>query len=156
MGKAIYFDMDGTIADLYGADNWLPRLRAEDETLFSHCEPLVDMKQFNVLCLALASAGYQLGVISHLPWGASTEYERLVTQQKIDWIEVYAPLLLDNMYCQPYGTPKHYAPRRQHKSMVLVDDNADVLSVWQTAVQRIGIKVENGNTIEAVSDRLLV
>ena len=25
--RMIYFDMDGTIADLYAVENWLPRLR---------------------------------------------------------------------------------------------------------------------------------
>jgi hydroxymethylpyrimidine pyrophosphatase-like HAD family hydrolase len=32
MTKAIYFDMDGTIANLYGVENWLPKLQAKDET----------------------------------------------------------------------------------------------------------------------------
>ena len=30
MTNAIYFDMDGTIADLYGFDGWLDYLHAED------------------------------------------------------------------------------------------------------------------------------
>ena len=28
----IWFDMDGTIANLYGVENWLPMLRAYDPT----------------------------------------------------------------------------------------------------------------------------
>ena len=32
MIKEIVFDMDGTIADLYGVENWLPKLRAYDPT----------------------------------------------------------------------------------------------------------------------------
>ena len=32
MTKAIYFDMDGTIADLYAVDGWLDMLRAYDPT----------------------------------------------------------------------------------------------------------------------------
>ena len=30
MVKAIYFDMDGTIADLYAVDGWLADLRSEN------------------------------------------------------------------------------------------------------------------------------
>ena len=30
--KMICFDMDGTIADLYAVENWLPMLRAFDPT----------------------------------------------------------------------------------------------------------------------------
>jgi phosphoserine phosphatase len=33
MNKAIYFDMDGTIADLYGVSGWLADLEAEREEL---------------------------------------------------------------------------------------------------------------------------
>ena len=32
MNKTLVFDMDGTIADLYGVEGWLEMLRAEDET----------------------------------------------------------------------------------------------------------------------------
>ena len=30
MKKTIWFDLDGTIANLYGVDGWLPMLRAEN------------------------------------------------------------------------------------------------------------------------------
>lgn len=32
MIKKIYFDMDGTIANLYAVEGWLPMLRAYDPT----------------------------------------------------------------------------------------------------------------------------
>ena len=32
MEKAIYFDMDGTIANLYAVENWLDMLRAFNPT----------------------------------------------------------------------------------------------------------------------------
>ena len=35
--KIVYLDMDGTIADLYGINNWLERLRDEDSTIFTEC-----------------------------------------------------------------------------------------------------------------------
>ena len=30
----IYFDMDGTIADLYGVNNWLHRIRTYDAKIY--------------------------------------------------------------------------------------------------------------------------
>ena len=39
----ICFDMDGTIADLYAVDNWLAKLRAEDETPYAEAAPMWDM-----------------------------------------------------------------------------------------------------------------
>ena len=40
---SIIFDMDGTIADLYGVDDWLTKLRNEDISPYLECEPLVPM-----------------------------------------------------------------------------------------------------------------
>ena len=37
----IYFDMDGTIANLYAVENWLPKLRNEDASPYTDAEPLV-------------------------------------------------------------------------------------------------------------------
>ena len=49
MTKAIYFDMDGTIADLYGVPNWLDCLIAEKTKPYREAKPLVDMR--NLLAL---------------------------------------------------------------------------------------------------------
>ena len=38
MLKMICFDMDGTIADLYGVDGWLEKLRAYDATPYLTAE----------------------------------------------------------------------------------------------------------------------
>ena len=41
MKKEIWFDMDGTIADLYGVENWLEMLIAEDPTPYAVAKPLL-------------------------------------------------------------------------------------------------------------------
>ena len=41
MTKAIYFDMDGTIANLYGVNGWLEMLINEDVTPYAKATPLV-------------------------------------------------------------------------------------------------------------------
>ena len=43
MNKAIFFDMDGTIADLYGVDGWLDDLRAERVRPYAEAKPLVNL-----------------------------------------------------------------------------------------------------------------
>ena len=40
MKKAIFWDMDGTIADLYNVPNWLDKLRAEDTSPYREAKPL--------------------------------------------------------------------------------------------------------------------
>ena len=49
----IFLDMDGTIADLYGAKDWLPRLRAYDAKVYAEARPLCNM---NTLARKLNSA----------------------------------------------------------------------------------------------------
>ena len=44
----IYFDMDGTIADLYNVENWLPKLRAEDASPYIEAEIMVDASELQL------------------------------------------------------------------------------------------------------------
>ena len=37
----INFDLDGTLADFYGVENWLEYLEAEDTTPYAVAEPLL-------------------------------------------------------------------------------------------------------------------
>ena len=57
MTKAIYFDMDGTIANLYGVNNWLDMIIAKDETPYRIAEPMVRM---NVLARVLKELKYRI------------------------------------------------------------------------------------------------
>ena len=40
----IYFDMDGTIANLYEYKDWLSHLSLESIAPYEFCKPMVDMK----------------------------------------------------------------------------------------------------------------
>ena len=44
MNTTICFDMDGTIADLYGVQNWLEMLQAENPQPYRQAKPLLDIK----------------------------------------------------------------------------------------------------------------
>ena len=45
--KMICWDMDGTMASLYGVDNWLSKLRAEDASPYEDAAPMWDMELLN-------------------------------------------------------------------------------------------------------------
>lgn len=79
--------MDGTIADLYGVENWLPMLRAEDATPYRIAKPLVNITRFNVLCGLLRRQGYEIGVISWLSKESSKEYKKAVRAAKREWLK---------------------------------------------------------------------
>lgn len=127
--KAIYFDMDGTIADLYNYDNWLEMLRAEDTTPYEKCGVLVDIKELRRVLDDYINAGVTLGIISWGAMGGSREYCKRTRKAKIAWCEKYFPNVFTEYHVVKYGTPKHHV--RKIKDSILVDDNADVRNAWK-------------------------
>jgi len=133
--KAIYWDMDGTIADLYGYENWLEMLQAEDVTPYADCKPLVNMNELNSILCEFVKLGVTVGVIS---WGAmdcSKEYTCETRRAKVAWCEKYLTCVTE-YHVVKYGTPKHVTAKI--KDSILIDDNADVRKAWK-----------NGETIDA-------
>lgn len=107
MREKIYFDMDGTIANLYGDPNWLPKLMACDPTPYANATPLVNMSR---LARALHKAqrnGYTIGVISWLAKNSTCEYDEAVTLAKMEWLNSHLPSVeWDEIHIVAYGTPK--------------------------------------------------
>ena len=125
--KAIYFDLDQTLADLAGVPQWLEKLRAEDASPYADASPLVDMVRLAAIIAKLRSAGVTVGVIS---WGAmdgTTEYTREVKRVKREWCKRYG-LAFDEFHVVKFGTPKHWVAKC--KRSILVDDNSDVRQTW--------------------------
>ena len=78
----INFDMDGTIADLYGVKNWLPYLEAEDTTPYAIAKPLLNLSALARKLNALQKNGYRLAIISGTSKSGSKEYNERVTEVK--------------------------------------------------------------------------
>ena len=57
MNKAIIFDMDGTIADLYAVENWLPMLREENSEPYRIAKPMYEMNELAELLNLLKGEG---------------------------------------------------------------------------------------------------
>ena len=72
--KAIIFDMDGTIANLYGVKDWLPKLRSDDPSPYLDAEPMVNLNDLASQLRTLKSAGYTIGIISWLSKFSSESY----------------------------------------------------------------------------------
>ena len=58
------FDMDGTIADLYGVENWLPMIRAYDATPYREAKPLLNLSALARQLNAAQRKGAKLVIIS--------------------------------------------------------------------------------------------
>ena len=103
----INFDMDGTIANLYGVENWLAYLIAEDTTPYEIAEPLLKLNVLARKLNALQKAGYRIAVISWLSKESTPAYDELVTATKIAWLKKHLPSVEWNeIHIVPYGTPK--------------------------------------------------
>ena len=103
----INFDMDGTIADLYGVENWLAYLEAEDVTPYAVAEPLLRLSALARKLNNLQKQGYELAIISWLSKCGSDEYNEAVTEAKLKWLAQHLPSVRwDYINIVPYGTPK--------------------------------------------------
>ena len=83
MTRAIYFDMDGTIANLYGVENWLDYLINSDPTPYKVARPLVNMNSLARLLNRLQADGYHIGIVSWLSKSGTESYNEAVTNAKL-------------------------------------------------------------------------
>lgn len=103
----INFDMDGTIANLYGVENWLDYLIASDPTPYLEAKPLLNLSILARRLNALQKSGKQLGVISWTSRDGSPEYNAVVVEAKMKWLKQHLPSVKwDKINIVPYGTPK--------------------------------------------------
>lgn len=79
----ICFDMDGTIANLYGVDGWLEMLDAEITTPYENACPMVRMCSFAKCLNNLQKHGYEIAIISWLSKCGSNEYNEAVAETAI-------------------------------------------------------------------------
>ena len=105
--KKIWFDMDGTIADLYGVENWLTMLRNSDPTPYAIASPLLRLATLARELNKVQRAGYEIGIISWLSKNSTTEYDEAVTAAKLAWLAKHLPSVRWNeIKIVAYGTSK--------------------------------------------------
>lgn len=125
----ICFDMDGTIADLYGVPNWLKRLRAEDETPYIEAKPMWDMLKLRAVLLKLIKQGWEVRIITWLSKDSTPEYKQKVRQAKAEWLTRF-DFPTSKCHMVAYGTTKADCVRRIAEPAILIDDNAKIRNGW--------------------------
>ena len=125
----IWFDMDGTIANLYGVENWLPMLRASDPTPYAIAKPLLRLSALAYMLNKLRAKGYEVGVLSWLSKTGTPEYNAEVTAAKYAWLREHLPSVdFDEIVIIPYGTPKENYKRTD--TDILFDDEERNRTNW--------------------------
>lgn len=150
---SIWFDLDGTLYELYKMPNWLERLEKRDWNVFIDGEPRKHHERIREAIKALQAKGWIVGCITWGSRGISKEEElQEIAEKKKKFLAKYFPELLENFYCLPYGASKalpimrnpcYIRPSKQVN--YLVDDNKIVRKNWRTSGQEFGFKTINAS-----------
>ncbi len=125
----IWFDMDGTIADLYGVEGWLDMLIAKDALPYEIAKPLIRLNALARVLNRLQKQGYKIGIISWLAKNSTTEYDKAVTEAKEKWLRNHlASVVFDEINIVKYGTPKENFAKSEND--ILFDDEKHNRDTW--------------------------
>ena len=141
--KAIYFDMDGTIANLYGVENWLDDLVNKNTRPYEQAEVMVNMSSLARILNKLQKMGYTIGIVSWLAKNSNTEYDERVTKAKKEWLAKHLKSVNWNeVHIVKYGTPKQTVVR--YNQGILFADEVQNRDNWN------GVAYDVNNIIEVL------
>jgi len=105
--KEIWFDMDGTIANLYAVEGWLDYLRSEDVYPYANAETMMNFSLLARLLNRLQEKGWKIGIISWTSKNGSEVYNLAVEVAKRAWLARHLPSVeWDEIKVVRYGTNK--------------------------------------------------
>lgn len=106
----IWFDMDGTIADLYGVTDWLPALIAEDTRPYEIAKGIGNLALIARLLNKVQEAGHEIGIISWTSKAGTPAYNERVAEAKKVWLGRHLQSVAWNeIKVVAYGTDKRVA-----------------------------------------------
>jgi tRNA(Ile)-lysidine synthase TilS/MesJ len=142
--KMICFDMDGTIADLYGVEGWLEMLREENARPYEIARPMWNMAELNEVLKMLQMNGIEIRVITWLSMNSSEDYKEKTRQAKLEWLEKQG-FPFNKFHGIAYGTTKANCVRKYleiNEQAILIDDNDKIRQGW-TVGKTINPTTEN-------------
>ena len=130
--RMIVWDMDGTVADLYGVDGWLEMLRAENPLPYEIAEPISDMERLVNVIRALQDFGIEQRIVTWLSMDSSEEYKTETRRAKREWLEQF-DFPYDHFHGVQYGATKADSVRKflaDDETAILIDDSVKVRKGW--------------------------
>ena len=123
----IWFDMDGTIADLYGVRDWLPAILARDTRPYEIARGIGNLALIARLLNKVQANGHKIGIISWTAKNAPAEYNAKVATAKREWLGKHlASVKWDEIKVVEYGTNKYMACG----GGILFDDEEPNRATW--------------------------
>lgn len=142
----ICFDMDGTIADLYGVENWLDNLIAENVKPYAEAKPMLNLSALARKLNRLQKQGNKIVIISWLSKCGSDEYNEKVTATKKAWLSKHlASVKFDEINIVKYGTPKSLFCKSAND--ILFDDEDQNRNSWNGKAYDVNNIIETLKTI---------
>lgn len=124
----IWLDMDGTIADLYGVENWLEMLINHDETPYAIAKPLVRMNVLARLLNKVQRNGVEICVVTALAKDSNKEYDERVIEAKKAWLGTHLKSVnFNEVKFVPYTFTKNDV---NSGNDILFDDEERHLTAW--------------------------
>ena len=141
MNTTIYFDMDGTIANLYGVNGWLESIINRDASPYTNAEPMVRMNSLARVLNNLIKRGYKVGIVSWLAKNSTEEYDKAVTEAKLNWLKTHLKSVeFEEIHIVPYGTPKHEVVANPNG--ILFDDEEPNRANWLGTAYNVNAIIE--------------
>lgn len=129
MTRTIFFDMDGTIADLYSVDGWLADLINSDVRPYREAKVMHNMQTLARLLNRLQREGNKIAIISWLAKNSTTEYDERVANTKKEWLKNHlSSVHFDEVHIVKYGTPKQTFIHTE--ADILFDDEEQNRNNW--------------------------
>lgn len=139
----ICFDMDGTIANLYGVEGWLEMLINSDPTPYEVAAAMLNMSALARRLNKLQKAGYEIGIISWLSKGGNCCYHQQIISAKLAWLKKHLKSVkFDFVEIVPYGTPKSFVCSSPDD--ILFDDEERNRKEWK------GVAYDVNNILEVL------
>ena len=147
MNTTIYFDMDGTIANLYGVNGWLESIINKDASPYTNAEPMVRMNSLARVLNNLIKKGYKVGIVSWLAKNSTEEYDKAVTEAKLNWLKTHLKSVeFEEIHIVPYGTPKHEIV--ENPNGILFDDEEPNRTKWLGTAYNVNAIIETLKGLE--------
>lgn len=123
----IWFDMDGTIADLYGVKDWLPAIINRETRPYTEAKGIGNLAMIARLLNKTKKNGHEIGIISWTAKGGTADYNEAVATAKRAWLNKHLPSVVWNeIKVVEYGTNKYMACG----GGILFDDEIGNRTIW--------------------------